>query len=90
MRAKYYGKAIKRNEFGDIVDRFSPQVTITFPEKEEALVRARLDATGYRYDMFGDDIFAQGSADVYVSGKEEADEFMGIWKEVKKRIKNVP
>ena len=87
MRAKYYGKSVQRDEFGQIVHRYSPRVTIFFSEKELALAQARLEATGYQYDMFMDGVYSQGSADVYVSGKEEADEFMEVWREVKQRIK---
>lgn len=87
MRAKYYGKSVQRNEFGQIVHRYSPRVTIFFSEKELPLVQARLEASGYQYDVFMDGIYAQGSADVYISNKEEASEFMEVWREVKQRIK---
>lgn len=90
MKAKYFGKRIKRNEFGDVVARYSPCVTISFPEKEASLARARLEATGYQYDMYMDGISSEGFADVHVASKEEATEFMAAWKEAKKRIKEVP
>ena len=90
MRAKYYGKSVQRNEFGQIVHRHSPRITVFFSEKELTLAQARLEATGYQYDAFMDGIDAQGCADVYVSGKEEAKEFMEAWGKIKKRIKKVP
>ena len=90
MRAKYYGKSVQRDEFGQIVHRYSPRVTIFFSEKELALVQGRLEASGYRYDVFMDGIYAQGFADVYISGKEEACEFMETWKKVKRNIKKAP
>lgn len=90
MTAKYHGKCVRRNELGGVVDKYSPCVTISFTEEETRLAQARLEATGYQYDMFVDSISAEGYADVYIANKEEATEFMEVWKEVKKRIKKVP
>ena len=37
MNAKYLGKQIKRNEFGDVTDLFNPCVVISYKERESAL-----------------------------------------------------
>ena len=70
-----------------MVSRFNPCVIVSYSGKEEALALKRLAATGYDYDLFFDGIFDRGEADIAVSDREEADEFMEVWREVKRRIK---
>jgi len=87
MNMKYYGRKVERNEFGNVVRRFNPCAAVSYSGKEEALALKRLAATGYEYDLFFDGIYDQGAAYIAVSGREEADEFMDVWREVKRRIK---
>lgn len=89
MNIKYYGKKIVRDDFGNETRRFKPCVVVNFTDKEEALALKRLDATGYKYDLFADGLCDQIEAYITVSDREEADVLMDIWREVKQRIKSV-
>lgn len=85
MKACYFGKKIVRNEFGDVVARYNPEVQVTFTEEEKELAIKRLDATGFDYDAFAcGDLY---DIHVPVRDREEGEEFLDAWKEAKKEIK---
>lgn len=85
MQARYFGKKTVRNEFGDVLARYNPEVEVTFTEEEKDLAIKRLGATGFAYDSFAcDDIY---DIHVPVRDREEADEFLKAWKKAKQEIK---
>ena len=86
MKARYYGKKIERNEFGDVVAKFDRCVEVDYTEAEAENMEAWLESTGFRFDLFGS---GDGSlfALVYVSDKEDAGYFLGLWKEAKPAIR---
>ena len=89
MNARYCGKQIKRNEFGDIIDRFNPCVTISYKECESALaekVIAHIEKeTGIDGDGFGCDDTME--VDFYVDDREEGEDVLAAYREAKKIYK---
>ena len=86
MRARYFGKKIVRNEFGDVTARFDPEVEIVYTEAEAEAVEAWLSTTAYGYDLFGEGD-GTSTAHVYVSDREDADDFLAERKATKKTFK---
>lgn len=86
MKARYFGKKVVRNEFGEVTARYNPEVEVTFTEEEKDLAITRLGATGFTYDAFAcDDLY---DIHVPVRDREEGEEFLDAWKEAKKTIRN--
>ena len=82
MKARYYGKKVVKNEFGDVTDRFPPTAVITCKESKREIMAEILGKTGYSFDMFGDD--TESWAYVAVADKEDYNNFMELWKHNKK------
>ena len=83
MRAKYFGKKCLRNEFGDVVKRFAPEIEISFTEKEVSKAFRRIERMGVeRYD-----VDACGNAwciRIPVSDREEGNDVLEAWRLSKK------
>ena len=86
MNARYWGKQIKRNEFGYVTARFNPCVTLTYKERESALAEkivAYIEAeTGITGDGFGNDDTIE--VDFTVNNREEGEDVLAAYRDAKK------
>lgn len=74
MKLQYLGKKIERDDFGNVKKRFAPCAQLEYKEAETKAVMELLDATGYRYDLFGDGD-ENGVAMVTLADREDFEEF---------------
>ncbi len=87
MKARYYGKKIVRDDFGNVVHDFDPVVEITFTEKEKDKAEAMLDRMRewYSVDVIGcEDIY---TATIPVCDREDGNACLEEWKELKAQFK---
>ena len=89
MNAKYWGKQIKRNEFGYVVARFNPCVTVTYKERESALAEKVIayieKETGVNGDGFGNDDTIE--VDFTVNDREEGEDILEAYRDAKELYK---
>ncbi len=87
MNAKYLGKKVNRNEFGDIISTFSPAVIVTMKEYEKPRFERIMNwikeytSVDYEPDYYADDDIV--TAYIYVDYPEDGREFLECYKEAK-------
>ena len=93
MTAKYYGKKLIKNEFGDILRKMTPCVEITMKENEVDRFHKMLDyitkniGWSYDADLIADGIGGTVSAYVPVDDAEDGRDFFECYKEAKANVK---
>lgn len=89
MTAKYHGWKVVKNEFGDVVARHSPCVTILCKAEEGkwfySVVRQIEEETGIDASCFGDPDYL--SADFPVKDSDEKEELLSAYRRAKKQKK---
>lgn len=93
MNAKYYGKKLIKNEFGDILRKMTPCVQITMKENEVDRFDKMLDyiieniGISYACDFVVDGIEGIVTAYVPVDDAEDGRDFFECYKEAKANVK---
>ena len=85
MTARYHGRKVEKDDFGNVIRRLDPCITISCKEYEIVIVEKMVSATGYSYDVFPDDDLS--CVYVWVNDREDADWFMSEWKLAKRMFK---
>ena len=87
MNAKYHGRKVIKDDFGNIRDVLEPVVEVNFTENEKDNAEKMLDRMQEWYSVYVDVCEDVYTATIPVCDREDGDACLKEWKELKARFK---